>query len=80
MFQTAWRTLRDRGDLKAGESVRVLGASGGVGHAAVQIADHAGAEVFATASSQEILDYADELGADHAINYEETDFASEIRT
>jgi NADPH2:quinone reductase len=79
VFQTAWRMLRDRGDLKAGESVLVLGASGGVGHAAVQIADHAGAEVFATASSQEKLEYAEELGADHTINYEETDFAGEIR-
>ncbi|EMA22553.1 zinc-binding dehydrogenase [Haloarcula argentinensis] len=79
VFQTAWRMLRDRGDLKAGESVLVLGASGGVGHAAVQIADHAGAEVFATASSREKLDYAEELGADHTINYEETDFAGEIR-
>ncbi|ALG82435.1 zinc-binding dehydrogenase [Halanaeroarchaeum sulfurireducens] len=79
VFQTAWRMLRDRGGLQAGEKVLVLGASGGVGHAAVQIADLAGAEVFATASSEEKLGYAEEIGADHTIDYEETDFASEIR-
>ena len=79
VFQTAWRMLRDRGGLKAGESVLVLGASGGVGHAAVQVADAAGAEVFATASTDEKLRYAEELGADHTINYAEDDFAGEIR-
>jgi NADPH:quinone reductase-like Zn-dependent oxidoreductase len=78
VFQTAWRMLLDRGDLQAGESVLVLGASGGVGHAAVQIADYAGAEVYATASSDEKLGYAEEIGADHTINYEDEDFASTI--
>ncbi|WP_123533776.1 zinc-binding dehydrogenase [Halosimplex salinum] len=78
VFQTAWRMLMSRADLSAGESVLVLGASGGVGHAAVQIADFAGAEVFATASTEEKLDFAREVGADHAINYEENDFASEM--
>ncbi|KTG09460.1 alcohol dehydrogenase [Haloprofundus marisrubri] len=79
VFQTAWRMLIDRGELEAGEKVLVLGASGGVGHAAVQIADYAGAEVYATASTEEKLDYAKECGADHVINYEEDDFAAEIR-
>lgn len=78
VFQTAWRMLLTRGELDPGESVLVLGASGGVGHAAVQIADHAGAEVFATASSEEKLEHAADCGADHLINYEEDDFASEI--
>ncbi|MCL9816354.1 zinc-binding dehydrogenase [Natronocalculus amylovorans] len=78
VFQTAWRMLIDRGSLNAGESVLVLGASGGVGHAAVQIAAHAGAEVYATASTDEKLEYAKACGADHVINYERTDFASEI--
>ena len=79
VFQTAWRMLISRGDLDVGESILVLGASGGVGHAAVQIADHAGATVYATASTEEKLGYAEEIGADYTINYEETDFASEIR-
>ncbi|MDY6764815.1 MAG: zinc-binding dehydrogenase [Halobacteria archaeon] len=79
VFQTAWRMLINRGGLEAGEKALVLGASGGVGHAAVQIADYAGAEVYATASTEEKLEYARELGADHAINYEEENFASRVR-
>ncbi len=79
VFQTAWRMLITRGDVSPGESVLVLGASGGVGHAAVQIAAHAGAEVYATASSPEKLRYAEECGADHAIDYTQSDFATEIR-
>ncbi len=80
VFQTAWRMVRDRGELQVGESVLVLGASGGVGHAAVQVAAEAGAEVFATASTDEKLTYAADLGADHTVNYEENDFASEVRS
>ena len=79
VFQTAWRMLVTRAEVRAGERVLVLGASGGVGHAAVQIAAHAGAEVFATASTDEKLDHARECGADHAINYEEDDFAERVR-
>jgi len=79
VFQTAWRMLVTRGDIQPGESVLVLGASGGVGHAAVQIADYAGAEVYAAASTDEKLDYAAEIGADHLLNYEDANFASEIR-
>ena len=79
VFQTAWRMLVDRGDLEPGETVLVLGASGGVGHAAVQIAAHAGAEVFATASTDDKLQYAADCGADHLINYETQNFAATIR-
>ncbi|WP_255152321.1 zinc-binding dehydrogenase [Halorarius halobius] len=79
VFQTAWRMLLGRGDLQPTESVLVLGASGGVGHAAVQIADYVGAEVYATASTDEKLAYAEEVGADHVINYEAENFASAIR-
>ena len=78
VFQTAWRMLQTRADIEAGESVLVLGASGGVGHAAVQIAAHAGCEVFATASTEEKLRHAESCGADHVIDYEATDFAEEI--
>ncbi|AUV83010.1 alcohol dehydrogenase [Salinigranum rubrum] len=79
VFQTAWRMLISRGELGPSESVLVLGASGGVGHAAVQIADYVGAEVYATASTDEKLSYAEDCGADHVINYEDEDFANEIR-
>ncbi|MFB6300971.1 MAG: zinc-binding dehydrogenase [Halobacteriales archaeon] len=78
VFQTAWRMLITRAAVDPGERVLVLGASGGVGHAAVQIADYAGAEVFATASSAEKLEYAREIGAGHAINYEEVAVADRI--
>lgn len=78
VFQTAWRMLVTRADIDQSDSVLVLGASGGVGHAAVQIAADAGAEVWATASSEEKLEYARELGADHTINYETDDFAEVI--
>jgi NADPH2:quinone reductase len=79
VFQTAWRMLLSQGDLRPGESVLVLGASGGVGHAAVQIADYAGAEVYATASTEEKLQHAESCGADHVIDYEANDFAEEIK-
>jgi len=78
VFQTAWRMLVTRAAVEPGERVLVLGASGGVGHAAVQIADDAGATVFATASSEAKLDHARDLGADYTVNYEENDFAKEI--
>jgi len=78
VFQTAWRMLVTRADVDPGEKVLVLGASGGVGHAAVQIADYLGATVYATGSTDEKLDSARELGADHAINYAEDDFADRI--
>jgi NADPH2:quinone reductase len=79
VFQTAWRMLHTRGDLRQGEDVLVLGASGGVGHAAVQIAAHAGATVYAAASTEEKLVHARELGADHLINYEDREFDRAIR-
>ena len=79
VFQTAWRMLVTRAELRPGESVLVLGASGGVGHAAVQIADYLGAAVYATASSDEKLAYAREVGADHTIDYEAENFAERIR-
>jgi NADPH:quinone reductase-like Zn-dependent oxidoreductase len=80
VFQTAWRMLMTRVDVDPGETVLVLGASGGVGHAAVQIADYAGATVYATGGSDEKCSYAEQIGAERAINYERTDFADEIRS
>jgi NADPH2:quinone reductase len=79
VFQTAWRMLISRAELTPGEDVLVLGASGGVGHAAVQIADYAGANVYATGSSEEKLQHARDLGAQAAFDYTEEDFADRIR-
>ncbi|APW96248.1 NADPH:quinone reductase [Halobiforma lacisalsi AJ5] len=73
-FLTAHACLFEWGGLEEGETVLIQAAAGGVGTAAVQLASNAGAEVFGTASSQEKLDLAADLGCDHPINYTETDF------
>lgn len=68
-YATAYRMLVTRGKLRAGERVLVLGASGGVGVACVQLAKLLGAEVIACASSPSKLERLREIGADHGINY-----------
>ncbi len=77
-YATAHRMLFSVGMVKAGDKVLVLGASGGVGTGTVLLAKHAGAEVIACASSPEKLARLKELGADHLVNYAESDFVSEI--
>ncbi|QLG49406.1 quinone oxidoreductase family protein [Natrinema halophilum] len=77
-FLTAHACLFEWGGLEEGESVLIQAAAGGVGTAAVQLASNAGAEVFGTASTQEKLDLASDLGCDHPINYTETDFREVI--
>lgn len=71
---TAHNCLHEWGGLEAGETVLVHAAAGGVGSAAVQLADEAGAEVIGTASTQEKLSLAESLGMDHGIQYTEEDF------
>ncbi|WP_265108707.1 quinone oxidoreductase family protein [Halosolutus halophilus] len=73
-FLTAHSCLFEWGGLEEDETVLIQAAAGGVGTAAVQLATNHGAEVFGTASTQEKLDLAAELGCDHPINYTETDF------
>jgi len=68
-YGTSYHALIDRGQLKAGETVLVLGAAGGVGTAALQIAKAAGARVIAAASSDEKCALCRELGADATLNY-----------
>ncbi len=68
---TAWRALVENGGLKAGDSVLVMG-TGGVSIFALQIAKAMGATVIATSSSDEKLERARQLGADHVINYRNT--------
>jgi NADPH:quinone reductase len=68
---TAWEALFNRGQLKARQKILIHAATGGVGHVAIQLAKWAGAEVFTTASTEEKLHIAKELGADGVINYRE---------
>ena len=68
-YGTSHHALIDRAALQAGETVFVLGAAGGVGTAALQIAKAAGARVIAGVSSQRKVDLCLSLGADAAINY-----------
>lgn len=68
-YATSYHALLDRGQLQAGETVLVLGAAGGVGTAAIQIAKAKGARVIAAASTDEKCDVCLKLGADAVINY-----------
>ena len=69
IYATSHHALVDRGQLKAGETVLVLGAAGGVGTAAIQVAKAMGARVVAAASSDEKCDLCKSIGADATINY-----------
>jgi NADPH:quinone reductase-like Zn-dependent oxidoreductase len=68
VYQTAWHSLITRGGLRPGESVLVIGASGGVNTASIQIAKLAGARVYVVGSSPEKLALAESLGADVLID------------
>lgn len=70
-YGTAWRMLITRGQVQAGEHVFILGASGGVGTGAVQIAKMLGCVVYAAASTPDKLARLQELGADMLVNYVE---------
>lgn len=79
-FLTAWHMLVGRARLKPGEDVLVLAAGSGVGSAAIQVAKLHGARVIATASSDDKLAKARDLGADETINYvDEPDFHKAVR-
>jgi NADPH:quinone reductase-like Zn-dependent oxidoreductase len=76
---TAWRALVENGGLRAGDSVLVLG-TGGVSIFALQFAKAMGAAVIATSSSEEKLERAKALGADHVLNYRsETQWGQRVR-
>jgi NADPH:quinone reductase len=77
-FHLAWLGLFDRADLQAGESVLIHAAAGGSGSAAVQLAAHKGARVFATAGTDTKVELCRALGADIAINYNVTDFSEVV--
>lgn len=79
-YGTSHHALIDRGQLKAGETVLVLGAAGGVGSAAVQIAKAAGAKVIAAASTEEKCEACKQLGADATINYSRENLRDALKT
>ena len=75
----AFTQLRDRAQLKPGEWVLVMGATGGLGSALVQAAKYLGARVIAAAGSDERVAAAVQLGADEGINYRRQDLTAEAR-
>jgi NADPH:quinone reductase-like Zn-dependent oxidoreductase len=77
-YLTAWHMLVTRAKIGLGEDVLILSAGSGVGSAGLQIAKLSGARVFATASTDEKLERARQMGADFTINYTQTDFSEAI--
>jgi 2-desacetyl-2-hydroxyethyl bacteriochlorophyllide A dehydrogenase len=77
-YGTALRMMYTIGDVQRGDKVLILGASGGVGTCAVQLAKRVGCEVIACASNQGKLDRLAAIGADHLINYVEEDFMKAV--
>ncbi|WP_332728759.1 NADPH:quinone oxidoreductase family protein [Pseudomonas sp. ESBL2] len=78
-YGTSMHALRQRGQLQAGETLLVLGASGGAGLAAVEIGKAMGARVIAAASSAEKLAVAKAAGADELIDYSQANLREEIK-
>jgi NADPH2:quinone reductase len=78
-YGTSHHALMDRAALKAGETVLVLGAAGGVGSAAVQIAKAAGARVIAAASTDEKCALCQTMGADATLNYSTQDIRATLK-
>src|SRR5213078_5148565 len=79
VFLTAWSMMVAKGNIRPGEDVLILGAGAGVGTAAIQIAKMTGCRVFGTASTDEKLQRAKELGADFVINYSRDEFDKKVR-
>jgi NADPH2:quinone reductase len=79
-YGTSYYALKDRAGLKRGETLAVLGASGGVGLAAVELGRIMQARVIACASSDDKLAFARRHGADEVVNYAGTDLRQALRT
>jgi len=78
-FFTVWTNVFERGRLVAGESILVHGGSSGIGTTAIQLARVRGSRVFATAGSAAKCAACEQIGAERAINYRDTDFLTAIR-
>ncbi len=79
IYGTTLHALKDRAKLKSGETLAVLGASGGTGLAAIEIGKLMGAHVIACASSDDKLTFCKERGADEGINYAREDIKEALR-
>ncbi len=79
VYATAYHALKDRAGIKAGETLLVLGAAGGVGLAAVELGKLLGARVIACASSDEKLQTCKRFGAEVTINYEREDLREALK-
>ena len=77
-YCTTLHALQDCGLLKAGETLAVLGAAGGVGTSAIEVGKAMGARVIAAAAGQEKLDFCRKLGADETIDYQATDLRQRL--
>ncbi len=78
-FFTVWSNVFERGGLKSGETLLVQGGSSGIGVTAIQLAKAADATVIVTAGSADKCAACVALGADHAIDYRQQDFAAEVK-
>lgn len=78
VFFTVYYALKQLADIQPGERVLIHGGAGGVGIAAIQLAKHLGAEVFATAGSDDKRDFVHLLGADYVFDSRSLDFANDI--
>ena len=78
-YGTSYHALKQSANLQPGETVLVLGAAGGVGITAVEIAKAMGARVIAAASSKEKLEFAASAGADETINYSEVPLKETVK-
>ena len=76
---TAWYGLNDLAGIRAGDKVLIHSATGGVGQAALAIARHAGAEIFATAGNETKRQMLRDMGIDHVYDSRSIDFAEQIR-
>lgn len=79
VFQTAWRAVVSKAKVRPGEDVLILGASGGVGTASIQIAKLAGGRVFAVTSTEEKMIQAKKMGADFALNRNDADYWEQLK-
>lgn len=78
-YGTSYHAFKQSAELKEGETVLVLGAAGGVGITAVEIAKAMGARVIAAASSGDKLDFAKAAGADETVNYSDTSLKETVK-